>query len=409
MNQPNVKRVTALICLTYFFILLSYPLVRSSSSAFFYEYYTAGDYSFATFIGVMVLMAFIAGSNFLQNIVGVQKLYLGIGLVSMGMLLGSYLGLHFGIKQFAYSLFAIKETYIVVLVHMNLAYANAYYSLDELKKMIGPIGAMGSIGGILGGQLTSFLAKSMGTDMVFFLSLIIILISIVIFYFTKDVIVVGLSKKNPVTPLRAVRNVKKYVMLIGLIVCLSQFVIYISDLQFNIVFEKMVTTKDARASYLGNFYTIINLLSLVLQFVVLPFLLTRVQLKNIFMFVPALYFILVIAGFSFGASSLIAIAGVFIAMKGTDYSLFAATKDVMYYPLQSLQKFGAKYITDMFVYRASKALIAFVMAQFVVVEIGFITTLQFGFLAVWIIGVLLLFEEQKKILQNTNTQPRKEE
>ena len=405
MDTQHTKRVTALIALTYFFILLSYPLVRSSSSALFYEYYTADDYSFATFIGVIVLMVFIGVSNFLQNRIGIQKLYLGTGIVSIGMLGISYLGLQAGIKEFAYALFATKESYIVVLVHMCLAYANAYYPLDQLKKLIGPIGAVGSIGGIVGGQLTSFLATSMGTEAVFTVSLTLIFTSSLIFYFTQGVFIAGLNQnKLSLTPLRAVQDVKKYVFLIGLVVALSQFVIYIADLQFNMIFEKVVTTKDARASYLGDFYSIINFVSLFLQFVVLPFLLTRVELRSIFIFIPGLYFLLVIGGFSFGATSLIAISSVFIAMKGTDYSLFAATKDVMYHPLLSLQKFGAKYITDMFVYRTAKAIIAFIMAQFTIIEMGLITTLQFLFLGVWILGVIALFEEQKKLNKKVTDQ-----
>ena len=69
----------------------------------------------------------------------------------------------------------------------------------------------------------------------------------------------------------------------------------------------------------------------------------------------------------------------------------------MYHPLLSLQKFGAKFITDMFVYRASKALIAFVFAQFLNLEMQFLSGLQFFFLTLWILLVFMLFKEQKKL------------
>ena len=105
--------------------------------------------------------------------------------------------------------------------------------------------------------------------------------------------------------------------------------------------------------------------------------------------------ILVISGFGIPGGALSIIAAVFIIMKGVDYSLFAATKDVMYHPLLSLQKYGAKYITDMFVYRTSKALIAFAVAQITIINVGALASLQFVFLALWIVAIIYLFEEKK--------------
>ena len=45
-----------------------------------------------------------------------------------------------------------------------------------------------------------------------------------IFYFTQGVYIAGLNQSKSITPLKAVRGVKKYVFLIGLVVALSQFV-----------------------------------------------------------------------------------------------------------------------------------------------------------------------------------------
>lgn len=329
--------------------------------------------------------------------IGIQKFFLIFCFLTQAMLLLLFVGLKRKVPFCAYGIFAFKEAYIVLLVQLSLAYANAYFSLDELKRYIGPIGAVGSLGGILGGQLTSFMAKNLGTEYVFFMSFTFISLSGVCFYRTKTVSISGLNINKSITPIQAVRGIKKYVLLIGVVVALSQFVIYLADLQFNFVFEKMIVQKDQRSAYLGDFYTMINIVSLVMQFIVLPFLLLRISLKGLFIFVPTLYFILVLAGAGYGAMSLIVISSVFISMKGVDYSVFSAAKDIMYHPLLSLQKFGAKYITDMFVYRAAKALIAFIMANIIVKQTEIITTIQMILLVLWIVAVIYLFEEQKKI------------
>lgn len=395
--SQETKRTSFFIFLTYFFVLFSYPLVRSATGAIFYDVYTSAQYSFATFIGVVALMVIIGINNKLQAKVGVHKLYLATGIFSILTLLVSFFGYKYGIKWMAYALFATKEAYIVLLVHSCLAFANALYDLNQFKRLIGPLGAAGSLGGIIGGQLTSVLAKSFGTDVVFFVSLAVILITVLVFYSTRNVQIKGLEPNKSITPIKAIRGVKKYVFLIGAVVALSQFVIFIADLQFNMVFEKVVTTKDARTAYLGQFYSYINIISLFLQFIVLPFMLVRISIKSIFLFVPVLYLFLVIGGLSFGVGSLLVIGSVFIVMKGTDYSVFAAAKDVMYHPLLSLQKFGAKYITDMFVYRAAKAIIAFVFAQFVNIQMSWLSQVQFLILSLWIIAIILLFKEQKKL------------
>ena len=395
------KKITSLLFATYFFVLFSYPLVRSVSSAVFYEAYTADDYSFATFIGVIALMIIIGVNNKLQNRIGVHKLYLVTGFVSVIVMLGAFIGFNNGMKQMALVLFATKEAYIVLLVHTCLAFANAYYSLDQMKQLIGPMGAAGSVGGILGGQVTSKLAKNIGTDPVFYFALMAILVTVILFYFTRHTKIKGLEPNKSITPLKAVRGVKKYVFLIATIVSISQFVIFVADLQFNVVFEQIVQEKDARTAYLGNFYSMINIVSLVLQFIILPLLLMKFSTRSIFLAIPVLYIFLIATGLGAGIGTLFIVASVFIAMKGMDYSVFGAVKEVMYSPLFSLQKFGAKYITDMFVYRSAKALIAFVMAQEVVkqtVEGTYtLAVIQFICLSLWIFCIFVLFKEQKRL------------
>lgn len=401
--DSETKRNTFFILLTYFLVLFSYPLVRSSTGTLFYEAYTAGEYALASFIGVVVLMAMIFINNKLQPILGVQKVFLLTGLVTLIAFIASYFAFTQGFKPAAFALFAIKESYIVLLVHLCLAFANTYYSIDLFKKIIGPIGAIGSVGGILGGQLTAYLAtqEGFGTEFIFWVSLILILFTVVSFYPTKRLRTKSVETKKEKTPLEAISGVGKYVFLIASIVMLSQFVIFIADLQFNMIFVKTVIEKDARTAYLGNFYSIINTFSLVLQFIVLPILLTKFKTRHIFMFVPILYLILVFGGLGLGAGQIFVIGGVFIMMKGTDYSIFAIAKEVMYHPLLSIQKYGAKYITDMFIYRFAKALIAFIMAQALVKSLTsnmmFLSGLQFVFLTLWILLVFGLFKEQKKL------------
>jgi AAA family ATP:ADP antiporter len=392
---PEIKRNGFFIFLTYFFALFSYPLARSSTGAIFYDSYTSNEYSFATFISVVALIFIISVSNKLQKKIGIHKLYSAIGVLTILSMLMCFFLYQMGFNSFAYALFAIKEVYIVLLIHLCLAFSNAYFSMEQVKRLYGPLGGAGSIGGIVGGQLTSSLAKGYGTNIVLFTSLVIILMTTIAFYQTKSAKLKEDKEVKDKNPLESIEGIRKYVFLIALIVALTQFVIFIADLQFNIVFEKVVETKNERTAYLGQIYKYVNVVTLFLQFVILPFLLMRVQIRSIFFFIPILYLALIFGGLSLGAGALFAVAGVYISMKATDYSIFAVAKEVMYHPLESTQKFGAKYITDIFVYRTSKALIAFVMSFFAVKQMGSLNTLQAGFIIIWLFVIFLLFKEQK--------------
>lgn len=394
--DQETKKHSFYIFLTYFFALFSYPLARSSTGAMFYESYTSANYSFATFISVIVLIFVVTFSNRIQKKIGIHHLYGligGVTILSFGI--AFYLHQH-GVKEAAYGLFAIKEVYIVLVIHLCLAFSNSYFSMEQVKRLYGPLGGAGSIGGIIGGQLTSSLAKSQGTNTVFYISLLIIFFTIIAFYQTKKAHLKEDIKEKKHSPLKSIEGVRKYVFLIALVVALTQFVIFIADLQFNIVFEKVVAAKDARTSYLGDLYKYVNIVTLFLQFIVLPYLLMRVKIKSIFFFVPLLYLSLILGGLSIGSGTLYVVAIVFVSMKATDYSIFSVAKEVMYHPLESTQKYGAKYITDIFVYRAAKALIAFFMGFFAITEMGSLNTLQAIFISLWIVAIIYLFKEQKK-------------
>lgn len=393
--DKDVKRNGFFIFLTYFFALFSYPLARSSTGAMFYETYTANNYSFATFVSVVVLIFVISISNKIQKKIGIHNLYALIGVVTVVTMLIAFALHQNGVAQAAYALFAIKEVYIVLLIHLCLAFSNAYFSMEQVKRLYGPLGGAGSIGGIIGGQLTSNLAKGYGTNVVLYTSMAIVLFTVVAFYQTNKTQITEKKEEEHVSPLKSIQGVGKYVALIAVIVALTQFVIFIADLQFNIVFEKVVEAKDERTAYLGQIYKYINIVTLFLQFVVLPFLLMRVRIKSVFFFVPLLYLVLIFGGLSIGAGALYVVAGVFISMKATDYSIFSVAKEVMYHPLESTQKFGAKYITDIFIYRTAKALIAFVMSFFAVKEMGSLNSVQAIFIILWLVSIVFLFKEQK--------------
>ena len=92
---------------------------------------------------------------------------------------------------------------------------------------------------------------------------------------------------------------------------------------------------------------------------------------------------------------LLPIAALFTYLKAADYSLFSSGKELLYQPLKPEQKYGAKYLTDMLVYRAGKAVVALVLIYLQSSTI--LNMLMFIFLLVWIFLIIRLFKLQRQL------------
>jgi len=102
------------------------------------------------------------------------------------------------------------------------------------------------------------------------------------------------------------------------------------------------------------------------------------------------------------------LAMTFVVFKGTDYSLFSTVKELLYYGLNPRQKYGAKYIADILVYRFSKGIISVLLI--VISSANFLnffklqsnmtltTVLLFSFLIVWVFILKTLFKEREKLV-----------
>jgi AAA family ATP:ADP antiporter len=262
--------------------------------------------------------------------------------------------------------------------------------------LIGPVGAIGSVGGVLGGLLTTYLSSNGGTLLVLQVGVAFVLLPIIFFLLTPKITSVSTDQKSPVASLDT-PDLKKYVFYICCMVGLAQFIINIADFKFNLAFEAAVPTSDLRTAYLGNIYTWINGLTFIFQFLLLPFILLRVSEKNLHLFIPLSFLVCLIALMLGPQIGLIPIATLYIYFKAADYSFFSAGKEILYQPLQGAQKYGAKYLTDMLVYRSAKAVIAVLLIYLQSPSI--LDIMMLAFLGFWLVVVVKLFGLHRKLFR----------
>ena len=394
-DDPKYKGRLWVFLVAYFFVLFNYPLVRAASTTIFFESYGAKSSPLAWLYTVAVLTVSILVFNKFQARHSVQKVFLGASVLSTALFGISAFGAMAGIKQFSYISFIWKEICIVLQVHLMLAYANNYFRKEDFKAIVGPVGAVGSIGGILGGLLTTYISKGWGTLPVAWFALFFVLLPALLFLLTPELKNEQHDKsESPLSTLNS-PDIRKYVFHIAMIVMLSQFVINIADFKFNLLFESSIAASDERTAYLGTIYTWTNFLSLIFQFIFLPLLLPRISEKSLHLFIPLSYLVLSAGVMVAGGNILLLTASFYTYLKASDYSLFSGGKELLYQSLKPEQKYGAKYLTDMLVYRTSKALIAAVL---IYLQSSFILNMMMvGFLIIWLILVVRIFGIHRKL------------
>ena len=395
-DDPRFKGHLWFFLASYFLVLFNYPMVRAASTTMFFEVFGAKSSPTAWLWAVLFLIVSIFVCNKYQARHNVQKVFLWASVFTTLVFGVSVFGYASGIKSLTFASFIWKEIYIVIQIHLILGYANNYFRKDEFKSVVGLVGAVGSIGGILGGLATSYISKNWGTTNVAWFSLFFIFAPALTFLKTPNLKKLEDIKKA-VSPLASLKthDIRMYVLLIGAIVLLTQFIINIADFKFNMAFEAAIPDSSSRTGYLGYVYTWTNAVTFLLQFLFMPYVLPRISERTLHLFIPFSYLVLALSLIFTGAQMLLPVSAFYIYLKASDYSLFSGGKELLYQPLEQEQKYGAKYLTDMFVYRAGKALIAAVLIYIqspVILNMMMIT-----FLLVWLILVIKLFGIHRKL------------
>lgn len=390
----SFRRNLVLFMLTYFMAIFNYPLIKASTTSMFFDAYGAKASPAAWAWAVLFLSLAITACNRLQKNLSVQTVFYIASLVSAMIFVSGHVGIFSESKMFTYFSFIWKEICVVIQIHLLLGYANNYFRKDDFKILLGLLGASGSLGGIMGGLATTYLSSKYGTFMVLMTGVAFVFIPVFSFFGTEKITTGAGPAQSPLASLDT-KDVRRYVIYIAAIVALTQFIINIADFRFNISFEETVQSADLRTGYLGNIYTWTNALTFFFQMIILPYILPRVKEKSLHLFIPLSY--VVCLGFLIGGShmGLALIASVYVFMKASDYSLFSGGKELLYQPLAGRQKYGAKYLTDMLVYRSSKAMIALTLIYLQSSTI--LNMMMAAFLVLWIVTVTKMFKLHQKL------------
>lgn len=341
----------------------SYELFRSSSESVFLSVYSATHKIYALSIVPLALFLLIWLYSSIIDRIGPLKtsvIYFVISALSMILF---YYGCIKKISFFVFGVLVFKEAYIVILSEIYWSYINSILTLNQARRLNGYIAGFGACGSVAGGYLVVRIVKHFSTKKLFLISAVFLIFAAIFIYLAYLFKAPRFSySKNSFFSSISEINKNSTLTVLFVAVFLSQIVSTFADINFTENLKKTIDSTQQRTSYLGSFWTAVNVFSFVFQFIITPFILKKINPVYILVAVPVVHIISSV--YSFIYPGLFSASVVFLLFKSLDYSLYRASRETLYIPFDDDIRFKAKQIIDAFNYRFSKGIMSVILSVF---------------------------------------------
>lgn len=349
-------QLAALMATAALFTLAGYEFIRSASTVLFKNAYGADKLPLVMAAMPVVVFLGVALYGRILSKLGPRRTLLVTSLGSGLLIFCCYLAVINGSKAITPVLFLLKEFYIVLLIEQYWSYINSNLTPDGAKKLNGPITGIAGFGGAIGGLLVGATATTWGTETMLLFAAISVVPAALVSNFAyrkfhepqapeevaaKGQMGWGLFKEN------------KTLAYLLAIVLLSQLMAAVLDFKFQgLLSVEFAGSPDEETAFQGRFWGTLNTSVIVLQFALIPLMMSFLSLRFIHILMPTIHMVAILVAVLEPTIWTVGIA--FFLFKAFDYSLFRAAKEVLYVPLGFDERYRAKELIDVFGYRTGK-------------------------------------------------------
>ena len=397
MRLSKEYQVGVLMACAAFFTLAGYEFIRSPATVLFKNAYGAENLPLVMAAMPVVVFSGVALYGWILSHLGSRRTLLVTSLGSGLLIFACYLAVLNGSKIITPILFLTKELYIVLLIEQYWSYINSSLSSNTAKKLNGPITGIAGLGAVVGGKLVGVTAQPLGTESMLLIAALLLIPAAFVSNLTYRRY--GEPAAPPVSD-----DAKPHYMgwqlfkqnrtLASLlfIVLATQVVAAVLDLKFQtLLTSDYVGQTDSETAFQGNFWGNVNLVSLTLQFVGAPLLLSLVALRWVHLMLPLVHITAITIAMI--EPTVFTVGMAFLLFKAFDYSIFRAAKEVLYIPLGFDARYRAKEVIDVFCYRTGKGgsslLIALAQKAGVAIN-NYYLAIAFAMTAIWFVLVFPL-------------------
>ncbi len=341
-----------------FFTLVGYEFIRSPATVLFKNTWGAENLPLVMSAMPVVVFGGVALYGWILSHLGPRRTLLVTSLGSSCFIVACYFGLLTGSKMVTPILFLIKELYIVLLIEQYWSYINSSLTPTTAKKVNGPITGIAGLGGVVGGSVGSLIVGPLGTEAMVLAAALMLIPAAMVSNLTYRL------HGEPEAPDNSDKSISHHMgwqmfrsnptlVCLLAIVLSSQVIAAVLDFKFNeLLSVEFAGATDMETAFQLRFWGFLNLVSIGLQFVIAPLLLSFIALRLVHLMLPLIHFSAII--FAIIEPSVFSVGLAFFLFKAFDYSIFRAAKELLYIPLEFDARYRAKEVIDVFGYRTGK-------------------------------------------------------
>lgn len=360
------------------FALAGYEFIRSISNTLFKAAYGAENLPVVMALVPIAVGLMLYSYGRLLSRFGPRKTLFITTLASAVFILGCFFAIRIGFQPATAVLYLFREAYIVLLIEQYWSFINSSLGEESAKKLNGPICGLASFGSIAGGILLYQFTQTFGTlNMLLFAAAITIPAA-----FISDFAYAKIGEPKQETPKQGHLGLKEFrlnpfLVFLLLVIIAAQVVSTTFDIRFQGILQVEIPDPDKQTAFSGGFFAWLNAIAAIFQFVITPTALRFFSLKWIYLLIPLVH---VATSLFLTLSPSLSSAGLaYLSFKVIDYSLFRASKEILYIPFSFDVRYRAKEVVDAFGYRFGKGVTSLVLVLFQ--KAGFILTNAYSLIA----------------------------
>jgi AAA family ATP:ADP antiporter len=263
-----------------------------------------------------------------------------------------------------WSFYIFGDMFNTLALVLFWAFVSDTVSADEARRLYGPIGLGGVLGGLFGASVVKLGITGMGRETLLLLCIIPVgLIAVIGLLALRKTeggkrAVLARSEAADETADFSAREAlqsllsSKYLMAIAVMVACYEIASGIVDFQFSTTVVNTITHPLERDEYFGMIGQIQSLMALIVQFLVTGFVLRRFGVGTALLVLPAVMMLgtvgfLVLPTLSFATA-------LSVSDNSMSYSINQSARETLYVPVDPMRKHTARAFIDVFVQRSAK-------------------------------------------------------
>jgi ATP:ADP antiporter, AAA family len=364
-------RVVLLMFAFFFLFIVVFQMVRPLKKGLFLSVFDADAELRAKLLNILISVVAVVVYTYLVNhlkrhvLLYVLGGFFAVSFFSLGRILAAPQPPGWSIWAF----YLLGDLLTTMMVAAFWAYLTDITYPDQAKRLYGPIGTGGVVGGIFGATTALVLLGPLGTPNILTLAAVLMVLLVVVIFLTEYLVNRSTSFKKVTAPLKSGSNfgaalegarltfASKYLFAIMGIMFFYEIGSQVNDYQFSLFTKSLDRGMVQPYIVKASFYA--NLLAVIVQLFLVSIIMRKLGVLAALLVLP---FALILSATAFFMVPTLLIAMfLFVSDNGLNYSIQQTSRESLYVVTTPEEKYKSRAFTNMFIQRLAKGLGIFIL------------------------------------------------